>query len=307
MSLGRGIRCFMFSSHTVRHWLHPIFVWLYLLAAIFATEAGLMLLLPRIMPVNSSRIVAAAVDAVVLTLLLAPLLWWTLVRPLQAVIRMRARFLVDLFTQIEQDRRQTAYELHDGVGQSLTLLVSGLRSARNCRDVSDCHVRFEDFERLALNSLTEVRRLAMGLRPSLLDDLGLAPALERLAEDCSSHHPIRIEVDIAQISHCKLPERASTAIFRIVQEALTNIVKHSNANVARVCVRRGVGNFQLEITDDGRGFEAALLEHLPAAHLGLRGMRERTMLLGGTFSIESTPGAGTRLRAVIPAGEAVCG
>jgi signal transduction histidine kinase len=291
----------MFETRSTQRWIYPVSVWLSLLAVIFATEYVVMLLLPRLLPEQSTRLFEAALDSVVLTLVLAPVLWWTLVRPLREVIRLRTQFLADLFAQMEMDRRQTATELHDGVGQALTLLVSGLRSAKPCRVNTDCTGRVDGFQRLAENALTEVRRLALGLRPSLLDDLGLAPALERLVEDVRAHHPVAVSLNVADVIGTAPPDPVATAVFRIVQEALANVIKHSQARHATVAVRWSQRNIVVEINDDGCGIAPARLHSPPPGHLGLRGMRERANLLGGDFSIDSAPEKGTRLLATIPA------
>lgn len=285
-----------------RGWLYPVAVWLALLAVVFTAEYAVMWLLPWLLPGEPSRLLESALDAVILTLLLAPVLWWTLVRPLREVIRLRAQFLADLFAQVESDRRQTAYELHDGVGQALTLLISGLRSAKSCRVNPECTLRVDGFQRLAENALTEVRRLALGLRPTLLDDLGLAPALERLVEDTRAHHPVSITLDAAGLTGRRLPDPVTTAVFRIVQEALSNVVKHSQASRATVSVRLAGSNVLVEVGDDGRGIDQARLRALPPGHLGLTGMRERAILLGGEFSLGSAPGHGTQVTAMIPIG-----
>jgi signal transduction histidine kinase len=108
-----------------RGWSYPITVWLFLLVIVFVAEYVVMQMLPSLVAAHSSRVVEAAVDSVIPTLMVAPILWWTIVRPLREAIRLRTQFLTDLFAQIESDRRRTARELHDGVGQSLTLLISG--------------------------------------------------------------------------------------------------------------------------------------------------------------------------------------
>lgn len=297
----------MLRTHGSGGWLYPVAVWLGLLAVVFASEATVMLLLPGLIPEHPSRVLESGVDAIVLTLLLAPILWWTIVRPLREVIRLRTQFLADLFAQIERDRRQTAYELHDGIGQSLTLLISGLRSAKKCQTVEECTERFAAFQRLAENALTEVRRLSAGLRPSLLDDLGLAPALERLVEDVRAHHPVTITLEDSGVTGQRLPEQVATAVFRIVQEALANIIKHAQARQAAVMVRQADGRVWLEVRDDGCGIEPARLRAVPAGHLGLRGMRERTALLGGELTLDTAPGRGTRLTVAIPTGGTVRG
>jgi signal transduction histidine kinase len=225
------------DTRATRGAIHSLVVWLTLLAVVFLTEYSVMLILFRLFPARSSPMLLSAVDAIILTLILAPVLWWTLVRPIAETNRLRSQFLADLFAQIEMDRRQTAYELHDGVGQSLTLLISGLRSATSCRAVEECAGRVNQFQRLAENALVDVRRLALGLRPNLLDDLGIAAALEHLVEDMRTHSSVEISLDVSGVIGLQFSEQVATAVFRIIQEALANVVKHSQAKHAVVTVR----------------------------------------------------------------------
>ncbi|MFO0965255.1 MAG: sensor histidine kinase [Gemmataceae bacterium] len=279
----------------------PALAFVVVLIAIFAAEYAVMLILPRVLPPESPRVLEAVVDAVVLTAVLAPLVWWTVVRPLREVIHLRARFLTDLFSRIETDRRGTAHELHDGVGQSLSLLVSGLRSAHEAAGDPAAAARTDHLLQLARQALKDVKRLALGMRPSLLDDLGLAPALERLAADVRDNHPIELLVDIAALAGQRFPDAVETTVFRIVQEALANVVVHSGAHHASVRVRRGERRLELEVIDDGAGFDLSDGK-LERGHLGLIGMRERALLLGGDFTINTAPGEGTHIAATIPIG-----
>lgn len=288
------------DASVTRDWYYPIAVWLALLVGVFAIEYSVMLVLPFVISEGSSRLLEAALDAVVLTIVLAPALWWTIVRPLTEVIRLRTQFLFELFQHIEEDRRQTAHELHDGIGQSLTLLISGLRSAKICRATAECSSRVNEFQRLAEEALAEVRRLSLGLRPSLLDDLGLAPALERLVEDVKTHHAIEISLDTTHFGNQRLADDTATIAFRIVQEALSNVIKHSQARHASIRVESSVDRVLVEVSDDGIGVAPALVRSPPAGHLGLRGMRERASLAGGTFILDSRPGQGTQVSVTIP-------
>ena len=111
-------------------WLHPGTAWLTLLVMVFVTEYAVMLVLPWMLPGEPGPLLEATVDALMLTAVMAPLLWWTVVRPLREVIRLRTRYLADLFSRTESNKRRIAHELHDGIGQSLSLLISGLRSAQ---------------------------------------------------------------------------------------------------------------------------------------------------------------------------------
>jgi signal transduction histidine kinase len=297
----------MFETRVATSWRYPLTFWVVLLAAVFLVEYGVMLALPGLLPRGASRVLESAVDSVALTLLLAPILWWMLVRPLRETIRLRAKFLTDFFEQIETDRRRTARDLHDGVGQSLTLLISGLRSAQSCRANADCRRRIEDLQRIAEQALAEARRLALGLRPSLLDDLGLVPALERLVDDLRDDHGIILSLDADEVAGMRLSEPVATAVFRIVQEALTNVIKHSQAREAAVRVTSTPGEVRLEVRDDGCGIDPSRLSSLPIGRLGLRGMSERAVLLGGKFSVDSAPGRGVCITASIPTGDARLG
>jgi signal transduction histidine kinase len=283
-----------------RGWRYPAAVWLVALGSVFATEAITHMVMPRILPEEPSRLLDAALDAIVLTVVLAPVLWHVLVRPLREAGSLRANFLADLFVSIEADRRRTAHDLHDGVGQSLTMLVSGLKSAEPALTDPDAARRCRELRDLAQTALHDVKRLALGLRPSLLDDLGLAPALERVLADVRDNHPITIELDAGALAGQRLPEAVETAVFRIVQEALTNVVRHARATRATVEVRRHGSHVVVTITDDGVGIPAAVRRGRNPGHLGLIGMRERATLLGGDLAVTSAPNKGTRIRATIP-------
>jgi len=270
------------------------------LGAVFMTEAVVMVALPWVLPADPPRILEATVDAVLLTVVVAPLLWGLLVRPLREANRVRADFLADLFASIEADRRQTAHDLHDGVGQSLTLLVSGLRSAIPGVSDPDVARRYLEFKQLARQALADVKRVALGLRPSLLDDLGLAPALERLAVDVRANHPVEVTLDVLAVEDVRLPSAVETTLFRIAQEALANVVAHATAAHATITVRRRGSTVELDVTDDGVGIPPAILNGRNPGHLGLTGMRERATLQGGELTIHSSPGSGTRLSVRLP-------
>lgn len=280
---------------------HPLRVWLLVLFLIAVVESGLMLLLPVILPAGTSRRVEAVLDALLLSLTLAPVLWWLLLRPLQQAARLRDQFLTDLFQTIENERRNTARELHDGVGQQLGLLVTGLKSLRDDLPAAELVRHGRELRELAQEALRETKRLALGLRPSLLDDLGLAVALERLTEQVARHHEIDVDCRVDDLTDIRLPERYETTLFRIAQEALQNVVQHSEATVVSVKLLRTDHQLQLEILDNGRGPSADRQTHHPSpGHLGVVGMSERASLAGGTFVLETAPGGGTRVFVTLP-------
>lgn len=281
-------------------WFHPGAAWLMLLVTVFVTEYLVMIALLWLLPGKPAPLLEATVDALTLTAVLAPLLWWTVVRPLQEVIRLRTRYLTDLFTRTELNKRQVAYELHDGIGQSLSLLVSGLRSANESKTNAEDNRHYARLLNLAQSALRDVKRVALGLRPSVLDDLGLAPALERLVDDLREQYPLDFTLDVNDLASVRLPEVIETAVFRIVQEALTNIVTHAKAKNAAVIIRRQHALVQIKVTDDGGGFATTEKGTGASGHLGLLGMRERAILLNGRFAIESSPERGTRITVTLP-------
>jgi signal transduction histidine kinase len=184
----------------------------------------------------------------------------------------------------ELERRRLARELHDGIGQDLTSLLLALRTvdAPGLRD-------------LVVTALHDVRRLAVELRPKALDDFGLVPALDRLATTFCEQTGMTIELE-ARFGDHRLPPDAETALYRIVQEALTNTVKHAQAQHVSIFLTWREGRAAAVIEDDGRGFEP----QGGTEGLGLLGMRERLALLGGSLAIESSPGSGTTLVAEVP-------
>ncbi|MFB3829212.1 MAG: histidine kinase [Bryobacteraceae bacterium] len=197
----------------------------------------------------------------------------------------------------EEERRRISRELHDEVGQTLTGLRLELRNLEKLRSgsESDFHAHLEAARELASGTLQSVRSLAAGLRPSVLDDLGLAPALEWLAREFTRRTRIPVEVLVEGLPP-ELPEAHRTCIYRVVQEALTNCAKHAEARQIRVALHGDGTRLSLAVNDDGRGFsmEAA------GRGLGLIGIGERVRELGGTVTVHSQPGKGALLKVAIP-------
>ena len=281
-------------------WRKPLQVWLIVLATLFCTEAVVMGIIPWIIPPQTPRLIEALVDSFLLTAVAAPVLWFLLVRPLQDASRLRTQFLSDLFASIELERRQIAHELHDGVGQLLTLLISGLQTALLRIQDQELEKRCRHLKELARNALAELKRLALGLRPSLLDDLGLTPALQRIVRDFKEHHSVEIELDTDELDDLRLPEAVETTFYRITQESLANIAKHSKATIVLIRISKDKRFVVLQIDDNGVGISPSKLSGLNPGHLGLTGMRERAALIGGTLTITSQLGKGTRLVVRLP-------
>lgn len=290
----------MWHAWHVRISQHPAGVWGLVLGVIFAAEFALMLFLPWVLGEEPSRLLESAVDAIVLTVLVSPVLWWMLVQPLRHALAVRARVLADIIANIEAERGRIANDLHDSVGQSLTLLVSGLRSLS--AQPQDAARRGSELYQVAQRALTEVKEMSFALRPSLLDDLGLVPALERVARDVKQHFSLELILDVHTLDGERLEAAVETAVFRIFQEAVNNIVKHARARHAHVRLQKTTGCVVLQIEDDGCGIPADRLDppSESTGGRGLVGMRERAALLGGELTVLSRAGTGTEITARLP-------
>jgi PAS domain S-box-containing protein len=214
----------------------------------------------------------------------------------------RARLLDQLIAAQEDEQRRIARELHDEMGQSLTSLLVGLRALEEASPDAAARRQASDLRNVALRVLDEVRRLARGLRPSALDELGLVAALEFQAAELGQAHGLTVDVQTRGLEGERLPPHVETTLYRIIQEALTNVVKHAGARAVDVVVHRQGGSAQAIVTDDGCGFDVDTALRAPGAwtHLGLHGMRERAGLLDGAVTIESAPGEGTTIYVRIP-------
>jgi signal transduction histidine kinase len=197
----------------------------------------------------------------------------------------------------EEERRHIARELHDEIGQGLTGLKLALDAVERL-PVEAARIRLRELQKCVNDLLTRVRDLSLDLRPGMLDDLGLLPALLWLFGRYSSQTPVRVTIEHSGLDR-RFPPKVETAAYRIVQEALTNVARH--AGVAQVTVRAWADSttVNVQIADQGAGFDPEQAA-TNGATSGLRGMRERSVLLGGHITIESAPGAGTRLSAELP-------
>ena len=192
----------------------------------------------------------------------------------------------------ELERRRLARELHDETGQALTSILLGLKALEDSVG-GDAIVELRE---LVVTTLQDVRRLAVELRPKVLDDFGLVPAVERLTETFGEQTGITVRFE-SGLGGDRLPEEVETALYRIVQESLTNIVKHAQAQTVSVVLTRKPESVAALIEDDGRGFDVG---HARAEGFGLEGMRERVGLLDGKIQIESSEVGGTTLVAEVP-------
>ena len=150
----------------------------------------------------------------------------------------RARLLKQVMSAREEEQRRIARDLHDGIGQSLTSLLLGLRAAAEVPTFEEARARLGELRGITASLLDEVRRLARGLRPIVLDDLGLAAALERYAAEYTQAHGIAVDVYAPDLALARLPAEVETALYRIAQETLTNVLKHAAAKAVSLVVRR---------------------------------------------------------------------
>ena len=196
----------------------------------------------------------------------------------------------------ENERARLARELHDETGQALTSMLLGLKSLEDRVETDESRTAVAELRQLVVATLQDVRRLAVELRPAALDDFGLVPAIERLAVMSGEQGGVSIDVR-SDLGDRRLPAETETALYRIAQEAMTNVLKHAEAKLVRVHLSRSGRGARLVVQDDGKGFDSGQVRD---GSVGLVGMRERIALLGGRLMIESTEGAGTMLTVEVP-------
>jgi signal transduction histidine kinase len=204
----------------------------------------------------------------------------------------------------EAERQRIARDLHDETGQALTAIGLGLRGleSRMARDPAQAAGTLHQLQTLTADSLQELQRLMTDLRPSHLDDLGLSAALRWYTSKIEERYPIKIATDIHGDEQ-PLEEATKIALFRIIQEALNNVLKHASAHNVKIHLSYTNKGVHAGIQDDGCGFDMENMQRAQSSSrpsLGLAGMRERAALLGGVVAVESRPGTGTRVEAFIP-------
>lgn len=219
----------------------------------------------------------------------------------------RETLRAELFRRVvaaqESERQRIARDLHDETGQALTAIGMGLRglegrlSTRNKEALNTLH----KLETLTADSLQELQRLMTDLRPSHLDDLGLSAAIRWYSTKIQEHSPLSIRVDIHG-EECDLDDAMKITIFRIIQESLNNIIKHSQATHVNIHLHFDEKNVRISVFDNGIGFDREQIQMKRASRpsLGLAGMEERAALLGGTVNVQSRPGYGTEVEATMP-------
>lgn len=275
----------------------PLRIFGLLLLLAFGAEYGIMLLL-AVLPIDrSDSMREALIDSSLLTLLLAPAFWLVIVRPLQNLSASRGQLLTQLFDAQEQERGRVARDLHDELGQHLTAMLITIRAVEQAPDLDQARERARAAAAAGTASLQEVRRIARGLRPTVLDDLGLVPAVERLCREFEELHDTPVQASIDLDATSRFSPQLEMCIFRVLQESLTNATRHAGTCRVSVSLSHRAGHLRLEVIDDGRGFQPG---DAAGTSFGLHGMRERVELLDGRFRITSQPGKGTAIRVELP-------
>lgn len=216
--------------------------------------------------------------------------------------RARGEVLAATIAAQEAERARVSRDLHDDIGQALTSVLLGLRLIDEpgdgaLDDGGRLAGRVEELRGLVADALGRTRRLASDLRPTVLDDVGLEPALSRLAADMAERATVRVDVAVdTSVGRAELAAEVVTVVYRVVQEALTNVARHALAANASVSVTVHGGRLRAVVEDDGVGFDPAA----PTGRLGLRGMVERAELVGGSLRVVSSPASGTTLVLEVP-------
>jgi signal transduction histidine kinase len=199
--------------------------------------------------------------------------------------------------ELEEERRRIAREVHDELGQFLTALKMDISLLRlRFGDDPELREKAEDMRGLVEQTIQVVRHVASNLRPAALD-LGLVPAIEWLAEDFGHRWEIACRVDLSG-AEITLDDIHATAVFRVVQESLTNVARHAGASAVTISLDVAHDRLQLSIRDNGRGFDPAAIENTRS--FGLLGMRERMLGLGGALIVDSATGKGTTVTIYLP-------
>lgn len=208
----------------------------------------------------------------------------------------RGELLSKLITAYEDERRRIARELHDEVSQSLTSLLISLNAAEGVRDPTALRQRLAGIYASTEATLEEVRKLIYALRPTALDDLGLVSAVRVHARDLLEAAGVAITFDASGFGHRRLPAAVEAAVFRIAQEAITNVARHARATAVTIRLALQEGILTLLVEDDGVGFDPAeVVSRRQDRRVGIVGMQERAALIGGALHVDSRPGQGTRV------------
>lgn len=226
------------------------------------------------------------------------LLW----EELQNKEQMLKKLLINVVTAQEEERRRISRELHDEMGQNLSSLLIGLSLLEKSSECSGRENLLGSMTTTVSGMISSIHDLALELRPTALDDLGLISALTQYISECPTRLGIQVDYEIIGSSEKRLSREAEIMVYRIVQESLTNVARHAKASKASILLNKGEKSLTIIIEDNGVGFDLqeVRLRNKKMKRLGLYGMEERAALVGGVLTIESTPGNGTSIYVEIP-------
>lgn len=275
----------------------PFRVFAVVLAIVSALEGGIMLALGTLLQGQRHPIAEAVLDTALLTCMLAPALWFLVVRPIQKLSSARGQLLVRLFEAQEEERGRIARDLHDELGQQLTAMLVTLQAVKESATIEQARERAELAAASGAAGLREVRRISRGLRPLVLEDLGLRPAVDRLCEEFRAAGGPAIDLEFeSHGGERRYSPALETAVFRVAQESITNAVRHAAATRIGVRIAENTDAIRLHVEDNGRGIDSSRLE----SSFGLASLRERVEAADGRIDVRSIEGIGTTITAVFP-------
>ncbi len=285
----------------IRWILQPWRIAILILGITFFIEGSLMIVLPAIAGERLGKWGMATVDAFLLTVLLAPCIWGLMVLPLQRVAETRKQLFKWAMSTEERKAGEISRDLHDNFGQLLTSITVGLRTIEEISKDPAVVSHAQRIRETGLELHNAIRSLARGLRPTVLDDLGLAAALANLAADWRESSGVAIDLDIDELKNNRLSNAVETAVYRIAQESITNAIRHGSSKHIHIRGRFDGKRLLLAIDDDGCGFRTDEMLSAKAKRrpFGLISMRERAESVGGQISIHSSVTRGTSIEVVV--------
>lgn len=277
----------------------PQRIFLTVLLVAFATEFGVMRMLPLIVPQGSSKTFEAIVDAFLMTVIVAPVIWFTVVRPIELLSRSRMLFLRRSMIAQESERRRIKQELHDGLGQTLTSMLLGLRAIEETSSDPKVVEIIHQLRPVGASIHDDLRRIVSGLHPAILDQGGLVDAVSQLIDQLKLASKACFYLNSKGVESKRFDRNYETLVYRIIQESLNNAVKHSDATEIHVDLELEVqGALRIRVNDNGHGFAAKVASGTQTSY-GLIGLRERALAVGGHIEITSGR-SGTTVSAVLP-------
>ena len=281
--------------------ISSLWIFALILVSTFVGEVAIMLLLANLPAWSKKPLFQALLDASILTLVMAPTIWWLVVKPLRLLSDSRAHLLHSLFQAQEQERSRIARDLHDEIGQQLTAMLVGLSTIESAGSLESAQRTAKNLRIVGANAHDEIRRLAKGLRPGVLEELGLVSAVERLCEDFQQLHGIIVRLKVPGPDFGKHSFAVETSLYRILQESLTNVARHSQANSVDITLTRHGYLIVLTIADDGCGMNVNTKESTSDEQWtrGLGSIRERAEMLHGECLIDVAPQGGVLIQVTV--------